>query len=129
VGDSSTVAAVGDRDDDKAAAASAMVALEGASARSSSIARDNGGFLQLVCLTFASVTTIVGVCMLMEHDSMDAHGWMRWLFEGKPCPYKLCPLLGECIESEAIYLVPTVPSERHSKCYRDHVSVNPADNR
>ena len=32
---------------------------------------DEHGLLPLLCLTFGSVTTIVGVCMLMEHDGMD----------------------------------------------------------
>ena len=63
---------------------------------------DERGLLPLLCLTFGSVTTIVGVCMLMEHDGMDLAGFMRWLFEGEPLPYPLCPLLGECAESQNV---------------------------
>ena len=63
---------------------------------------DERGLLPLLCLTFGSVTTIVGVCMLMEHDGMDLAGFMRWLFEGEPLPYPLCPLLGECADSQNV---------------------------
>jgi hypothetical protein len=35
------------------------------------------GLLTLLGMTFGSMTTVVGVCMLMKHDGMDLEGWAR----------------------------------------------------
>ena len=49
-------------------------------------------FFQLVILTQAVVTTIVGVCMVMKHDGMDMDGLTKWLFLNETFPYDLTPV-------------------------------------
>ena len=51
-------------------------------------------FFQLVILTQAMVTTIVGVCMVMEHDGMNLEGLSVLTFDGQGCPYRLSPPAG-----------------------------------
>ena len=54
------------------------------------------GLLVLTCMSMASVTCVVGVCMVMKHDGMDLGGWWHFVAKGEPAPYLLCPFLGEC---------------------------------
>jgi hypothetical protein len=58
----------------------------------------NQNLQHLFILTLGSVTTIVGVCMLMKHDGMDLRGWVGVVFKGNDLPYPLCPMLGECLQ-------------------------------
>jgi hypothetical protein len=46
---------------------------------------------QLVCMTLASVNTVVGVCMLMKHDGMNLIGWWRYC-GGAAAPHELHPI-------------------------------------
>ncbi|CAD7941987.1 unnamed protein product [Amoebophrya sp. A120] len=53
--------------------------------------RGSGVFF-VVLFTQAALTTVVGVCMLMKHDGMDAKGVVQWMFDGKSAfPWKLDP--------------------------------------
>lgn len=67
------------------------------------------GLLTLLGMTFASMTTIVGVCMLMKHDGMDLEGWAAVLTKGHEPRYPLCPLLGDCFAYNASSLVHRCP--------------------
>merc|ERR1712196_481156 len=49
-------------------------------------------FFTLIWMTFASVTTVVGVCMVMKHDGMDIDGWAAFLFGEEGLPYPPCPV-------------------------------------
>ena len=67
------------------------------------------GLLTLLGMTFGSMTTIVGVCMLMKHDGMDLEGWAAVLIKGDEPRYPLCPLLGECFAYNASSLIHSCP--------------------
>jgi hypothetical protein len=54
--------------------------------------RGDSGLFFLLLFTQAAITTVVGVCMLMKHDGMDAEGVLRWAFEGRAFPWRLQPL-------------------------------------
>ena len=65
----------------------------------------------LFILTLGSVTTVVGVCMLMKHDGMDLRGWVGVFVKGNDIPYPLCPMLGECLQFNATKFTPTLCDE------------------
>lgn len=67
------------------------------------------GLLTLLGMTFGSMTTVVGVCMLMKHDGMDLEGWAAVLIKGVEPRYPLCPLLGDCFAYNASSLVHPCP--------------------
>ena len=50
------------------------------------------GLFILLLLTQAAMTTVVGVCMLMKHDGMDAAGILEWAFNSTEFPYPLQPV-------------------------------------
>ena len=56
------------------------------------------GYLELVIMSLASVTTVVGVCMVMRHDGMDLKGWSSFVLDGADPPYPMCPMLGKCYQ-------------------------------
>ena len=66
----------------------------------------NRSLQHLFIMTLGSMTTVVGVCMLMKHDGMDLRGWVGVAFKGYDLPYPLCPMLGECLQFNVTNFVP-----------------------
>ena len=68
-------------------------------------ALDDLGQLDLIVMSLGCMTTICGVCMVMQHDGMTLKGWSDWL-SGGDMPYQLCP--GFSFESECLPLNTTL---------------------